>query len=406
MAVKMLHRSVHLRAVLFVSCGLLHLTGVHAAAPGVNDESIVFGQSACFTGPNLNLGCHYRQGILAAFEERNKTGGVLGRRLELVSLDDGYESHRAAANAERFAMGDDVLAVIGSVGTPTAKRMVPILRDAAVPTIGLYTGAEFLFNAERYPNVVNLRAGYADEVQLLVEHMHDVLGKRRFGVIYQDDAFGRSVLGNYKAALERYGLFVMAKATYTRNTHAFHSALFQLAPAELDAVLLVGSNAVNGELINLINALDRDYVMANLSFVNSSELNKQVKLRRNRVYVAEVMPPADDESLHIVRRFRSAMAAATLPNFESCPQPDASGITSLEGYVLGRFLIAVLERVRDVDALSRENLLRIALTAEPVLLDDWVVHFDPGSNAGSRYVRLIDLEDLGSNSRPVAAGDT
>ena len=356
--------------------------GVVQAAPGVTEESILFGQSACFTGPNLNLGCHYQQGILAAFEERNEAGGVFGRRLELRSLDDGYESHRAAENAKRLASGNDVLAVIGGVGTPTAKRMVPILRDAGMPVIGLYTGADFLFDFRRYPNVVNLRAGYADEVRLLVEHMHDVLGKRRFGIIYQDDAFGRSVLGNYKTALEPYGLFIMAKSNYTRNTHAFHSALFQLTAAELDAVLLVGSNSVNGELINLINALGRDYVMANLSFVNSGELQNQVEARRDDVFVAEVTPSADDESLRIVRRYRAAMAAATEPLFSSCPQRDPPGAASLEGYLLGRFLIAVLDRMRGIEELSRDSLLRYALAQDPLLLDDWVVHFEQGSNAG------------------------
>ena len=383
-------------ALISVFHGALLAASASAAVPGVTEETIRFGQSACFSGPNLNLGCQYQQGILAAFDERNRAGGVLGRQLQLVSLDDGYETERAAANARRFAERNDIFAVIGSVGTPTARRIVPILRDAGIPAVGQYTGADFLYNVARYPNVVNLRAGYAEETRLLVDHMVNALGKRRFGIIYQDDAFGRSVLGNYRGALQSHDLFILAKATYTRNTHAFHSALFHLEPADLDAVLLVGSNAVNGELINLINSLERDYVMANLSFVNSGELIKQVEARRERVLVAEVVPRPEDPMLEIARRFRAAVSGSTLALHENCPPGDEPGVASFEGYLLGRFLVSVLERIPSVADLTREKLLETARTGDLVLLDDWPIQFDEDSNAGSRYVRLIDLAGFDS----------
>ena len=92
-----------------------------AALPGVSAKKIVFGQSACFSGHNQLLGLYYRQGILAAFAERNRLGGVNGKILELISLDDGYEPTKAMANARRFASENDVLAVIGGVRNPDGK---------------------------------------------------------------------------------------------------------------------------------------------------------------------------------------------------------------------------------------------------------------------------------------------
>ena len=133
---------------------------VGAAAPGVSDSAIVFGQSACFSGPNAQLGTRFHAGIQAAFRERNREGGVNGRTLEIVALDDGYEPTAAAENAERFAAEDEVFAVIGGVGTPTARRIAPILRDARIPFVGLFTGADFLRNSRKFPNVVSLRASY------------------------------------------------------------------------------------------------------------------------------------------------------------------------------------------------------------------------------------------------------
>ena len=92
------------------------------AEPGVFDDRIVFGQSAAFDGPAAALGLGMREGILAAFNEANATGGVNGRRLELVSYDDGYEPERAIANTNRLINENEVFALVGEVGTPDVER--------------------------------------------------------------------------------------------------------------------------------------------------------------------------------------------------------------------------------------------------------------------------------------------
>src|SRR5215208_2324841 len=90
------------------------------AESGVSDDRIVFGQSAAFDGPAAALGLGMREGILAAFGEANAAGGVNGRRLELVSYDDGYEPERAIKNTNHLIKDDQVFTLIGEVGTPTS----------------------------------------------------------------------------------------------------------------------------------------------------------------------------------------------------------------------------------------------------------------------------------------------
>ena len=201
-------RTVVLRAltVLAVAGSWCWISAAPSGSAGVTAATVTFGQSACFSGPNAHLGIRYQAGIEAAFRERNELGGIHGRSVELVSVDDAYEPGEAAENAERFVAQDDVLAVVGGIGTPTAKRIAPILRDGGVPFVGLFTGAAILRNSDRYPNVVNVRASYRQEIDVLVEHMVKDLGKRRFGVIYQDDAFGRSVLADFVVVLEDHDL--------------------------------------------------------------------------------------------------------------------------------------------------------------------------------------------------------
>ena len=367
--------------------GCLLAPGASAAAPGVHAKAVVFGQSACFSGPNRQLGIHYRAGLLAAFGERNAKGGVNGRSLELISLDDGYEPEMAAANAERFASKDDVLAVIGGVGTPTAKRIVPVLRAAGIPFVGHITGADFLGDFKRNPHVVNLRASYLQELRAMVDHVVRKRGKKRFGILYQDDAFGRSVLKNYQTVLREHGLHILAKSAFSRNTHAVHAGLFILAKADLDAILIVGPYAANAEIINLANGLGHDYIIGNLSFVLSSELRKRVETPSDRILVTEVMPNPTDTKRRIVRSYQRALLAAS--EREAGSAPPAFNELSLEGYILGRFVITVLESLGD--EWTRERFLQQALASGVVLIDDWAVEFQPGTNVGAKFVRLTDL---------------
>ena len=357
-----------------------------AAETGISDTTIVFGQSACFSGPNRQLGFNYRAGIRAALQEANRRGGVNGRTLRLISLDDAYEPDLAAANAERFASENDVFAVIGGVGTPTAKRIAPVLKTTEIPFVGPFTGAAFLRNARRFPNVVNLRAGYLDETRVLVDNILRKRGKKRFGIIYQDDAFGRSVLKNYKSVLDGKGIPILGKTAFSRNTHAVQASLFALAKADLDAIMIVGAYASNSEIINLAHSLGHRYIMANLSFVLSYELKKRIDAPSDRILVSEVMPDADDTGMQVVRSFHRAMEDAV-----SGADDGKYGVNevSLEGYILGRFVIEVLERMGET--LTREHFLQQALSSGPVAIDDWTLAFEPGTNTGSRYVRLIDL---------------
>ena len=384
-------------AVRLLGAAAASLLGWSAvAAPGVTTETVLFGQSACFSGPNQRLGIDYRSGILAAFRERNAAGGVQGRRLELITLDDGYEPENAAANAERFAAANDVLAVVGGVGTPTAARIAPVLRTAGIPFVGHVTGADFLHDAERFPNVVNLRASYFDEVQVLVRHIVETRGFRRLGIIYQDDAFGRSVMRSYLAALAEHDIPLLAKTTYSRNTHAVHASLFGLAKADLEAILLVGSYAANAEIMNLAHSLGHDYTLANLSFSLSYELRRRVEAPSDQILVTEVVPSPNDRESALAASFRRAVEA------HAAHGEAVLNEISMEGYLLGRYLASTLDRIDGV--VTRAAFMTHAMPSEPVRIDDWTVVFAQGSNTGSSYVRLTHFgPDAAAAS---AGGDT
>jgi branched-chain amino acid transport system substrate-binding protein len=184
------------RAAVLAALLWLLPTAAGAQTPGITAERILFGQSAALAGPAADLGTEMRRGILAAFEEVNRAGGVGGRRLELRSYDDHYEPEQAIANTQKLIGEDGVFALIGAVGTPTSAASEPMARAAGVPFIAPFTGAEFLRDPA-LAGVVNVRASYFEETEAMVERLVTDRGISRIGVLYQDDSYGRSGLAGW-----------------------------------------------------------------------------------------------------------------------------------------------------------------------------------------------------------------
>ena len=160
------------------------------AEQGISDTSVRFAQVAALDGPAAALGLGVEQGIRAAFEEVNRQGGIHGRQLQLDSMDDGYEPSRSVEAVNSVVAGNDYLALIGPVGTPTTKATQPIATDAGMPMIGPFTGAGFLRDPA-LTNVVNMRATYDAETEAWIAHLVDDLGLSNIAILYQDDGFGR-----------------------------------------------------------------------------------------------------------------------------------------------------------------------------------------------------------------------
>src|SRR5258706_8114334 len=186
-----------------------------AADPGVTATTILIGQSAAFTGPAQELGLEMRAGAAAYFQTVNAAGGVNGRKIEMRSVDDGYESDRAAANTKKL-IDDGVFLLFGYVGTPTSNASKPIFTAAKVPFVGPFTGAESLRNPlNRY--IFNIRASYYDETDKLVGQL---VGQTldRIAVFYQNDDYGKAGLTGVERAMQKRKINNLAAGTVERNT--------------------------------------------------------------------------------------------------------------------------------------------------------------------------------------------
>lgn len=318
--------------------GLLSTTVASLADPGVSNDKLVFGQAAPFEGPASGLGLEMRIGIRAAFEEANRAGGVKGRKLELKSIDDGYEPTKSIEATKKLLDEEKVFALIGPVGTPTSAATQPIALQQGAPFIGPFTGAEFLRAAEPFqPNVVNVRASYFQETEAMVERLVKDRGVSRIGILYQDDAFGRAGLAGVQRALAKRNMTLTAEGTFERNTVAVKGALLTLQKSKPEAVIMVGPYKPCAEFIKLARTIKFDAVFVNISFVGSNALAAELGKAGNGVVITQVVPFPGDDTLPLVKSYQAALKAS-----DESAKP---GFVSLEGYMVGRLVVAALEKL-------------------------------------------------------------
>jgi ABC-type branched-subunit amino acid transport system substrate-binding protein len=357
---------------VILTCVLLAATTLTAGAEeaGVSEDAILFGQAAALEGPSSALGQRMRQGIVAAFTEINAKGGVHGRKLQLISRDDGYDPDRSAAETLRLIEDDKVFALIGAVGTPTAMATIPITSARNVPFIGPFSGAEFLRDLE-LTNVVNIRASYSAEAEAWIKHLTEDRHFTRIGIFYQDDSFGRDGLAGVKRALARRGLELAAEGTFERNTRAVKAAWRTIKRAEPEAIVMVGTYGPCAEFIKLAHRSGFYPTFVNISFVGAVALAKELGPEGEGVIVSQVVPFPWDRSLKLVADYQAAQKAV-----DPTQTPD---FVSLEGYLSGRLAAAALEQAGPEP--TRASLLRA--------IND-VGRFDISSSIVNVGVRMID----------------
>ena len=370
---------------LAFGAALAAASGPLAAEQGVTDTTIRFAQVAALEGPAAALGTGMRQGMLAAFEEANRAGGIHGREISLTSVDDGYEPDRSATEVIRIIESDNYLALIGPVGTPTTKATQPITTAAGMPMIAPFTGAGFLRDPA-LANVVNLRATYDAETQAWIDHLVDDLDLTEIAILYQDDGFGRVGLNGVTAALDARGMSLVAEGTYTRNTVAVKSALLEIRKAKPHAVVMMGAYKPLAEFIKLARKMKMDPTFVTISFVGSKALAAELGAEGDGVIVSQVVPQPWDTDLPVVAAYQAALKAS-----DDTAEP---GFVSLEGYIAGRLAIEGL-RAAGSD-LTRDSYLAALNNLTTIDLGGMTLNFGPGDNQGSDDVFLTRILSDGS----------
>ena len=337
------------------------LADPRGGAAGVYTHDIRIGMSAAFKGPSAGLGSELYRGAMAYYTEVNQRGGVHGRTISVVALDDGYEPTPCIKNTIELIEREQVFFLSNYVGTPTLTRALPVIKryaDRQVILVGNFTGAQPQREEPYLDQVFNVRASYRQEMMTLVERFWQT-GVRRFGVYYQIDAYGRSGTDGVARGLAQHGTRIAAEATYVRGARFEDDttpAVQALRQAGVEAVLCTGAYQGCGAFVRTARDMGWAVPISNVSFVGSEAmLALLVKHGQatGRDYTqalvnSQVVPSYDDVSLPGVVEYRALMDKHNpqVPEALRDPKhpPEQLSFRSLEGFVNARVIVEGLRR--------------------------------------------------------------
>ena len=343
-----------------------------AAAVKPQLPDLEFGIAAALTGPAKELGRSMKTGIEVAFAAANEQGGVDGRKLRLIALDDGYEPARTAEAMKTLVEKDHVAGVIGNVGTPTAAVAAPYAVEHKVLFFGPFTGAPLLRKDPPDRYVFNYRASYAEETAAIVRWLVDVrrIKPAEVAVFAQEDAYGDAGFEGVARAMRKYGVdpSTILRVGYKRNTAEVADAVDQLGRhKEIKAVVMVAAYKAAARFIEKMRDRSPDMVFTNVSFVGSTALADELvangpKYAKGAI-VTQVVPLPTSNATAVIR-YREL-----LKKYAPNERPD---FVSLEGYLAANLLIDGLKKAganadteKIVDALEQIHGLDLG-TGAPV----------------------------------------
>ncbi|HJS39308.1 MAG TPA: ABC transporter substrate-binding protein [Burkholderiales bacterium] len=364
------------RRVAILLAGLTMAWAAPARAEvGVTADKVVLGQAAVFSGPAAQLGIQMRNGIKAYLDHVNQAGGVHGRKVELVTEDDRYEASVAPGATKKLIEEHKVFALLGYVGTPTGVVHLPVLTQAKVPLVGMFTGAEALrvpFN--RY--VFHVRASYYDETEKIVEQIVSI-GGRNIAVFYQDDAYGMAGLTGTEIAMKKRNMKISALGTVQRNTVKVEEAVKKIHAAKPDAVVMISAYTSIAEFVRQMKKAGSAATFYNVSFVGSKALADALGKDGVGVAISQVVPFPWGRAVPVVKEYQELAAKAGFKDYN---------FSAMEGFLSAKVAVEGLRRAGR--NLTREGYIAALEKMQDVDLGGFFISYSPTNHAGSKFVDL------------------
>jgi branched-chain amino acid transport system substrate-binding protein len=344
--------------------------------PGVSAKRILVGQSAPLTGANAELGNDIRNGALAYFKKLNDAGGVHGRKIELVSLDDANQVPRAEANTKKLVEEDRVFALFGYASATLSRPALPIVAQHSVPFLAPFTGADPMrvFNKHVY----NMRGSYAEELEKIVDHFAP-LGVTRFSIVHYDDVVGRENFTAVDRALKKRGLAAVSVASWKdRNKPDIEGGVKEIAKGAPDVVILTTLYKATADFVKVAQRSGLDAQMASNSFPGASPLAKELGRHGHGFIVATVVPPPTKRSLPVVQEYQAAI--------EKLLGKKENSFTSLESYIGAKVMVEALRRAGPKP--TRDGLMQALDALKGYDVGGYEVSFAADNHNGSSFVEL------------------
>jgi branched-chain amino acid transport system substrate-binding protein len=344
--------------------------------------AIVIGQSTPLSGSNKELGQDIRDGALAYFKKINDAGGINGRKIELVTLDDGNDKAKSQANTKLLIDQHGAVALFGYPSATLSIPNLPAVEQAKVAFFAPFTGADPMRVFNRY--VYNHRAGYADELAAIVEHYASI-GVTRFAVLHYDDAVGKENLEAVTTALKSHKLDPVAVASVKRPQTEFTKEVAEIMKATPELVITTTAYKTTSDFIKLLRKQDSAMQFVSTSFAGSTALAEALGQQGVGVAMSQVVPPVNRSSIAVVKEYQTAMSKLIGKQQYS--------YTSLESFIAAKVLVEAIKRAGT--NITRDSVLKSLDGLGSFDAGGYAVNFSSTNHNGSRYVGMTILgQDL------------
>lgn len=348
------------------------------AGQGVSDAEIVLGQSLDLSGPLAEMAPDMVSATKVYLDAVNAQGGVHGRRIRMVTLDDGYKPDNSVKNVGKMIADDGVFALCNLTGTANVAAILPLLAKESppVPLISPFTGAD-LVRAPGLDHVFNIRASYGDEAEKLVQHL-TTLGVPRIAVLWVNNGFGKDGLAGVRKSMEKRGQKLHADAPIQADSSDVQQAVAALSASEPDAIIMITAGAPTVSFIKTYRKVSRGARFYTLSVMGTQATLRALGEDGVGVVVTSVVPFPWSQSMPLAREYRAALQKG---GFEK----NVSFI-GLEAYLNAKVLVEGLRRAgKD---LTRARFIQALESLRHFDIGGFEVDYGKGVRQGSRFVDL------------------
>ena len=373
-------------------CALLLVAASPALAekkygPGVSDTEIKLGQTTPYSGPASSFAAASRA-ILNYFSMINAAGGVNGRKINLISLDDAYSPPKTMEQTRKLVEGDEVLAIAGTLGTPANMTVAKYLNSKKVPQLLAMSGSPKLNDPERLPWTTTFYASQTIEGEIYAHYVLQAKPAAKIAVLYQNDDYGKGYLNAFKDGLGDKASMIVAEANYDITYPTIESELVRLADSGADTIFYASTPKFTAQAIR--KAHEINWKPLQIVITASSQTDATLKpagLEASTGLLASLWQKvpndplwADDQSMKDFLAF-----------MKQCAPGEAGDIfLSATGYSWAQTMVEILKNCGD--DLTRDNLIRQATNLKgfhPTLfLDGIALSTTPSDRTPWRQARM------------------
>jgi branched-chain amino acid transport system substrate-binding protein len=353
---------------------LLFAPLANAQAPGVTADRILMGQTAGFTGTSAGGVKETSDGAKLYLDWVNKNGGVHGRRIEIVSMDDAFDPKRAGDNARELIEQKQVFALFLTRGTPHTEAILPHIKAHGVPLLAPSTGAQ-VFHEPVNRLVFNVRAKYQLEAEKGVVQL-SAMGMKDIGVIHVDDSFGRDALAGAMKGFGEAGIKPVGVYSYDRTGKVDESVKLLVA-AKPQAAVLIGSGNTLADIVAKVRTANPGIQVMTLSNNSSSAFVKSLAHHARGVIVTQVFPNP---------KMATTSIAVEMHRLGKGSPDTVISHQSMEGFAAAKVLVEGLKRAGK--KLTRESFLAALESLRAYDLGGIKVDYNAKDHTGAEYVEL------------------